>query len=343
MPDNYNMTHTGQQLDAAIEFGMSPDSTPTQNSNKGVKSGGVYTALAEKQNTLTFDNTPTQNSNNPVKSGGIYTALAGKQNTLTFDNSPTSGSNNPVKSGGVYTALAGKQDTLTFDTEPTNGSSNPVTSDGIFDAIQYTGLRRLSTLGLPITNTMATPLIPSLTIVASTSVHKGDLFFLSADSPVLCQAIRHIAAGDILKEYDVPSDPRLRPPDDDDNYIRAKQSPSTYFFKPLASVRKAKKWEESGTSRVFTMSQVGGASNVLITYGRIQTSSSSDPITSYGVYILYYSSSAWTVVPLIEGTNHPTVAINSNHTLTVTYSNVYAAYTGDCVLINLNMFPQDYV
>ena len=343
MPDDYNMTHSGPQLDAAIEFGMSPDSTPTQNSNKGVKSGGVYAALAGKQNALTFDNAPTANSSNPVKSGGVYNALAGKQNTLTFDNSPTSGSNNPVKSGGIYSALAGKQDTLTFDAEPTNGSSNPVTSDGIYDAIQYTGLRRLSTLGLPSTNTMATTLIPSLTNVASTSVHKGDLFFLSADSPVLCQAIRQIAAGDILKEYDVPSNPNLRPPDDDDNYIKAKQSPSTYFFKPLAAVRKAKKWSESGSTRVFTMTEVGGASNVLITYGRTKTSSSSDPITSYGVYILYYSANEWTVVPLIEGTNHPTVAIDSNHTLTVTYSNVYSAQIGDCVLINLNMFPQDYV
>ena len=35
----------------------------------------------------------------------INTALAGKQNTLTFDDSPTSGSDNPVKSGGVYTEL----------------------------------------------------------------------------------------------------------------------------------------------------------------------------------------------------------------------------------------------
>lgn len=39
------------------------------------KSADVNTALAGKQDTLTFDNAPTQNSNNPVKSGGVYTAL----------------------------------------------------------------------------------------------------------------------------------------------------------------------------------------------------------------------------------------------------------------------------
>lgn len=38
----------------------------------------------------------------------INTALAGKQDTLTFDSAPTSGSDNPVTSGGVYTALASK-------------------------------------------------------------------------------------------------------------------------------------------------------------------------------------------------------------------------------------------
>lgn len=52
-----------------------------------------------------MDSTPTENSNRPVKSGGIYTALAGKQPTLTFDTIPTEGSNNPVSSDGLYTAL----------------------------------------------------------------------------------------------------------------------------------------------------------------------------------------------------------------------------------------------
>ena len=44
---------------------------------------GVETALSGKQAILTFDDTPTQNSTNPVKSGGVYSALAEKQNTLT--------------------------------------------------------------------------------------------------------------------------------------------------------------------------------------------------------------------------------------------------------------------
>lgn len=68
--------------------------------------------------------------------GDINTALAGKQDTLTFDDTPTSGSDNPVKSGGVYSALSGKQNTLTFDNAPASGSANPVKSSGIYDALQ---------------------------------------------------------------------------------------------------------------------------------------------------------------------------------------------------------------
>lgn len=41
------------------------------------------TALETKQDTLTFDNVPTENSTNPVKSGGVYSALAGKQDALS--------------------------------------------------------------------------------------------------------------------------------------------------------------------------------------------------------------------------------------------------------------------
>ena len=82
-----------------------------------------------------MDSTPTENSNSPVKSGGIYTALAGKQPTLTFDTIPTEGSENPVESGGVFNALATKQDTLTLDSNPTKGSNNPVSSDGLYTAL----------------------------------------------------------------------------------------------------------------------------------------------------------------------------------------------------------------
>lgn len=47
----------------------------------------INTALAGKQNALTFDTTPTANSTNPVTSGGIKTALDGMQSSLNLQTS----------------------------------------------------------------------------------------------------------------------------------------------------------------------------------------------------------------------------------------------------------------
>lgn len=85
---------------------------------------------------ITVDPTPTSGSTNAVSSGGVYTALEGKQDTLYFDTVPTSLSSNPVTSDGIYTALQGKQDTLTFDSVPTHESTNSVDSGGIYSAIE---------------------------------------------------------------------------------------------------------------------------------------------------------------------------------------------------------------
>lgn len=41
-----------------------------------------------------------------VNTSEMNTALAGKQNTLTFDTTPTTGSTNPVTSGGIATAIS---------------------------------------------------------------------------------------------------------------------------------------------------------------------------------------------------------------------------------------------
>lgn len=57
-------------------------------------------------------NTAVDHINGEVEN--INTALAGKQDTLTFDSVPTSGSDNPVKSGGIYSALAEKDDADRF-------------------------------------------------------------------------------------------------------------------------------------------------------------------------------------------------------------------------------------
>jgi hypothetical protein len=49
-------------------------------------SGQVDTLLTSKQSALNFDSTPTNASTNPVTSGGVFTALGNKQDTLTETN-----------------------------------------------------------------------------------------------------------------------------------------------------------------------------------------------------------------------------------------------------------------
>lgn len=61
-----------------------------------------------------------------VQPAAMNTALAGKQDTLTFDNAPTAGSNNPVKSSGIKTALDAKQATIsTVNVTVDNNTGTP--------------------------------------------------------------------------------------------------------------------------------------------------------------------------------------------------------------------------
>jgi hypothetical protein len=129
-------------LSQALQLNNALDDTPTEDSRGGVRSGGVFDALAGKQPTLTFDNVPTEDSDNPVTSDGIYDALGGRSG-LTWDSAPTEDSVNPVESGGVFNALETKQDTLIFDDTPTASSNNPVKSGGIFNAIATTDAKVL--------------------------------------------------------------------------------------------------------------------------------------------------------------------------------------------------------
>ena len=75
-----------------------------------VTQSDLQTALAGKEDTLTFDSTPTENSDNPVTSDGIYNALTGKSDTGHSHawGSITGSMSNQTD---LSTALAGKSDT----------------------------------------------------------------------------------------------------------------------------------------------------------------------------------------------------------------------------------------
>jgi hypothetical protein len=77
---------------------------------------------------VTIDTTPVLNSENLCTSGGIYTALLTKQNTLTFDSAPTSSSTNPVTSAGIKAALDNKMNVGSSGYAGVVTGSNIVTS-----------------------------------------------------------------------------------------------------------------------------------------------------------------------------------------------------------------------
>ena len=96
------------ELKEAIEQGggggITVDPVPTEGSTNAVSSGGTYSALADKQNTIDSshklsadliddststnkfmsagDAVPTEDSTNPVSSGGVYDAIDAINNTI---------------------------------------------------------------------------------------------------------------------------------------------------------------------------------------------------------------------------------------------------------------------
>lgn len=83
----------------------------TLSGNKSLDNLGI-------QAKLTFDSTPTEDSENPVESGGVYSALAGKQDAIsdlsTIRRGAAAGAT-AVQPATLETALAGKQDALSSE------------------------------------------------------------------------------------------------------------------------------------------------------------------------------------------------------------------------------------
>ena len=83
----------------------------TLSGNKSLDNLGI-------QAKLTFDSAPTEGSENPVESGGVYSALAGKQDAISDLSTIRSGAAagaTAVQPATLETALAGKQDALSSE------------------------------------------------------------------------------------------------------------------------------------------------------------------------------------------------------------------------------------
>ena len=83
--------------------------------NGTVLSGNKSLDNLDIQKKLTFDSAPTEDSENPVESGGVYSALAGKQDTIsdlpTIRSGAAAGAT-AVQPADMTSALAAKQDAL---------------------------------------------------------------------------------------------------------------------------------------------------------------------------------------------------------------------------------------
>ena len=93
-----NSSFTSAQW-ATIQSGLTSSDKTKLN---GIQSGANKTIV---------DAAMSSSSTNPVQNKVVNTALAGKQDTLTFDSTPTQSSTNPVTSAGIYTDQV-RQDAL---------------------------------------------------------------------------------------------------------------------------------------------------------------------------------------------------------------------------------------
>ena len=98
--DNYNDLNNKPSINGTVLSG-----------NKSLDNLGI-------QAKLTFDSAPTEDSENPVESGGVYRALAGKQDTISDLSAIRSGAAagaTAVQPTALETALAQKQDALSSE------------------------------------------------------------------------------------------------------------------------------------------------------------------------------------------------------------------------------------
>lgn len=152
---------------------VSGTSIKTINNTSILGSGNI---TIEGGSSVDIDTNPTSGSSNAVSSGGVYTALAGKQDTLTFDSSPTASSNNPVKSGGVYTALQGKYVKPSGGIPSTDMASAVQTSLGKADSAY-----QKPSGGIPATD-IASGVIPDISGKQDTLVSGTNIKTINGDS-----------------------------------------------------------------------------------------------------------------------------------------------------------------
>ena len=115
-----------------------------QQNQIGANASNITNLNTTKQNTLTFDASPTLNSTNPATSGGIFSALSEKQDVLTAGANISISSQNVISANVDTTNLqnqitnlsTNKQDKLTAGTNITIDQNNQISASVNTSALQ---------------------------------------------------------------------------------------------------------------------------------------------------------------------------------------------------------------
>ena len=138
----YTKTEVDSALSLKVNKADIADDLTTNNSNKvlSAKQGYILKGMLDaleiaKQDVLTFDSTPTENSTNPVTSGGVKTALVQKQDNYLFNkkyvacgDSFTKG--DVISSDKVYPYLIAQRNNMRLVNMAHNGSYCHYGADG---------------------------------------------------------------------------------------------------------------------------------------------------------------------------------------------------------------------
>lgn len=137
----------GNQIDTTYQPKIDSDHKLSADNVDDTNSTNKFTNSTEKQtwngkqDALTFDSAPTESSTNPVTSGGVYTALSGKQNTidsdhkLSADNVDDTSSTHKFATAAQLSQIGTNENNISLEQGKTTGMSeggtNYITVNGI--------------------------------------------------------------------------------------------------------------------------------------------------------------------------------------------------------------------
>lgn len=235
----------------------SPSTSPSSGSGTLITSGGVYSALSKKQNTLTFDTAPTENSSNPVTSGGLYTMKANLEQAIAAAG---------VSITGAATTIISSN--LTTNRALVSNSSGKVA----VSAVTSTELGYLD----GVTSNVQTQLDGKLSTLSSAGSSTQPIYINSSGTPTACNYTLGAAAAKAVTTSVTSGSTSLVTSGAVYTAVNAKQDKLTFDTTPT-----------SGSGNPVTSGGVYtavAAKQNKLTFDSTPTSGSSNPVTSGGVY-----------------------------------------------------------